>query len=244
MESRCSCVEGSTCDFCRFSAAFSFPLPGEVFARSTLTLQHQGGLCISFNAFDALRAVDAAEAGVTVAYAADWLAARPGSRALEAVRPYDWTFTSSYRGTLSPAHQPQPTAERIDLESLKAQEKILFYDDVYLFADDFSDNGMCSMNARVRVMPSGFFVLLRQFIRVDRVMVRMRDTRLHHRFGWPHVLREYCESESSVAELLEHLRPLGLDERALFQPEKIPVVAEKLNVRKVESDSILLAASS
>lgn len=31
-----------------------------------------------------------------------------------------------------------------------------------------------------RVMPSSFFVLLRFFLRVDGVLIRMNDTRLHH----------------------------------------------------------------
>ena len=30
-------------------------------------------------------------------------------------------------------------------------------------------------------MPTGFFVLQRQFIRVDRVLIRLNETRLYHR---------------------------------------------------------------
>lgn len=36
-----------------------------------------------------------------------------------------------------------------------------------------------------RVMPSSFFVLLRFFLRVDGVLIRMNDTRLHHEVS-PH----------------------------------------------------------
>lgn len=246
MESRCNCTESASkqCDFCRFSAAFRFPLPGEVFANSVLTLQHAGGLTISFDAMGALGGVNKESAGVEVSHAADWRSSRPAARALEAVKDYDWTFTSSFRGHVAPPHSAELSDARIDLESLKAQEKILFYDDVYLFADDFGDNGLCSMNVRMRVMPSGFFVLQREYIRVDRVLVRVRDTRLHHRFGWDHVLREHGELEGSVAEVVAALRPIGLDERALFQDDKVPLVVERLRVQREVRERIALSSPS
>jgi len=50
-------------------------------------------------------------------------------------------------------------------------------------------------------MPSGFYVLLRLFLRVDEVMVRVIDTRYHHEFGTTYVLREFTEKEATLAEL-------------------------------------------
>lgn len=50
-------------------------------------------------------------------------------------------------------------------------------------------------------MPSSYFVLLRYFLRVDNVMVRVNDTRLFHDFNTNYVLREYTSRESGFREL-------------------------------------------
>lgn len=56
-------------------------------------------------------------------------------------------------------------------------------------------------------MPSGFFVLLRYFLRVDGVMVRVNDTRYYHDFTTNFILREFSCREGQLAHLkviLEH----------------------------------------
>jgi type 2A phosphatase activator TIP41 len=50
-------------------------------------------------------------------------------------------------------------------------------------------------------MEDSFFGLLRYFLRVDGVMLRLFDTRFYHRFGSDSVLREFAVRENSVAEL-------------------------------------------
>lgn len=50
-------------------------------------------------------------------------------------------------------------------------------------------------------MPSGFFILLRYFLRVDGVLLRINDTRLYHDFTTDYVLREYTSREGRVSEL-------------------------------------------
>ena len=37
------------------------------------------------------------------------------------------------------------------------------------------------MHALQRVMPSAFFILQRQFVRVDRVVIRLIETRVFHK---------------------------------------------------------------
>jgi hypothetical protein len=49
-------------------------------------------------------------------------------------RPYDWTFTSAYHGTLSPALAPAPADVGIDYELLRQPERILLHDHIYLYA--------------------------------------------------------------------------------------------------------------
>lgn len=45
-----------------------------------------------------------------------------------------------------------------------------------------------------RVMPSGFFILLRFFMRVDNVMIRVNDTRLHYQVTSFSLLLVYNDS--------------------------------------------------
>lgn len=50
-------------------------------------------------------------------------------------------------------------------------------------------------------MPSSFFILLRYFLRVDNVMVRVNDTRYFHDFQTDYVLREFTNKECGIKEL-------------------------------------------
>lgn len=47
-------------------------------------------------------------------------------------------------------------------------------------------------------MPSSFFILLRYFLRVDNVMVRVNDTRYFHDFQTDYVLREFTNKECAI----------------------------------------------
>ncbi|KAJ2344025.1 Tap42 interacting protein, partial [Coemansia sp. RSA 2671] len=53
----------------------------------------------------------------------------------------------------------------------------------------------------VRVMPSGFFVLQRYFLRVDGVLFRIYDSRVFHQFGTDYLTREFSTRESSVKDI-------------------------------------------
>lgn len=50
-------------------------------------------------------------------------------------------------------------------------------------------------------MPSSFFVLLRFYLRVDNVMVRLNDTRVFHDFETNYLLREYTNRECGFQEV-------------------------------------------
>ncbi len=52
-----------------------------------------------------------------------------------------------------------------------------------------------------RVMPTSFFLLLRFFLRVDGVLIRINDTRLYHEAGNNHMLREFSTRESQMSDL-------------------------------------------
>ncbi|KAJ8970794.1 hypothetical protein NQ317_008305, partial [Molorchus minor] len=127
----------------------------------------------------------------------------------EKFKPFDWTFSTDYMGTVSNSAVITNTDERIDIEKLKQKEKILFYQEMMLYEDELHDNGISSCTIKIRVMPSSFFVLLRFFLRVDNVMVRINDTRVFHDFTTDYVLREFTNRECGVNELKLPLTMFG-----------------------------------
>ena len=50
-------------------------------------------------------------------------------------------------------------------------------------------------------MQDCFFVLLRSYVRIDHVCVRILDTRIYHEFGTDILIRDFCHLESSYEEL-------------------------------------------
>ncbi|SNX82696.1 related to TIP41 - negatively regulates the TOR signaling pathway [Melanopsichium pennsylvanicum] len=94
-----------------------------------------------------------------------------------------------------------PSTDRIPVERLgpSSGEPILFYDDIVLYEDELADNGSSIVNVKVRVMPSGFLVLQRFFLRVDDVIFRVFDTRLYCQFAPPPVPRGIQSTFSSTA---------------------------------------------
>lgn len=55
-------------------------------------------------------------------------------------------------------------------------------------------------------MPSGFYVLLRYFMRVDNVMIRMNETRYYFENGKDFILKEYTSREATY-DRLKHVPP-------------------------------------
>ncbi|CAL8275854.1 TIP41-like protein isoform X1 [Gadus morhua] len=179
-------------------------LPEMLFGDNVLRIQHADGYGIEFNAIDALKRVNNMEDSVKVACAQEWQESRADSEhSKEVVKPYDWTYTTDYRGTLLGDTQitVSETSDRIDLEKLKAREQIMFFDEVLLFEDELHDHGVSMISVKIRVMPTSFFVLLRFFLRVDGVIIRINDTRLYHEAGCEYMLREFSTKESKIADL-------------------------------------------
>ena len=75
---------------------------------------------------------------------------------------------------------------------------ILFYDEVLLYQDDLEDCGDVLYEAKLRVMPQCWFLLSRFFLRVDGSVVRIRDTRIFHRFGDNQVHMDVSWKEQSL----------------------------------------------
>ncbi|XP_057660256.1 TIP41-like protein [Diorhabda carinulata] len=198
----CNSKPEERCLLCLYNNELELPhLPEMVFPNNRLTVCHKSGLTLDFNALDALKQVSNGKQYIQVAHSDTWKESRSAENLEEKIKPFDWTFSSNYRGGLSNVHTITETEERIDIERLKQKEKILFYQELMLYEDELHDNGISSCTVKIRVMPSSFFILLRFFLRVDNVMVRVNDTRLFHDFTTNYLLREYTNKECGIKEL-------------------------------------------
>jgi type 2A phosphatase activator TIP41 len=72
-----------------------------------------------------------------------WRAARKEAPAHECQQPFDWTFTSTYQGTLGARTRIEKAGpgEDVNFERLKQPDPIVFYDEICLYEDELADNG-------------------------------------------------------------------------------------------------------
>jgi len=66
-----------------------------------------------------------------------------------------------------------------------------------LYEDELADNGIAVMSCKVRVMPERLLLLCRFFLRLDGVILRLRDTRVYVELGSNTVIRQYTAKEES-----------------------------------------------
>ncbi len=124
----------------------------------------------------------------------------------EVVKPFDWSYSTDYKGTLrSPSPPFENTTMAIPLELLKRPDPILFFDEVILYEDEMADNGITMFSCKIRVMPARLLLLCRFFMRLDNVLLRIRDTRVYVDFGTGEVIREYLAKEEKY-EVVRQVR--------------------------------------
>jgi type 2A phosphatase activator TIP41 len=105
---------------------------------------------------------------------------------------YDWTYSTPFIGSVFVSGIPATTAATmVDQplwESLSQSGMpmylltdtsipILYYDHIVLYEDDLHDNGEVQYSIKVRIMPHCAYVLARLFVRVDYVLIRLREVR-------------------------------------------------------------------
>lgn len=127
----------------------------------------------------------------------------------EVVKPFDWSYSTDYKGTLRPNAPPfEETTRPIPIELLKRPDPILFFDEVVLYEDELADNGIAMLSCKIRVMPGRLLLLSRFFMRLDNVLIRLRDTRVYVDFETREVIREYQSKECEY----EKVRQVGASE--------------------------------
>lgn len=187
------------------------PVPEMIFGDNLVAITHMpSGWTINFNTPDALDAVDKTDKHMLkVAYARDWESTREGTtqKIKEVVKPYDWSYSTTYAGTLqtppdsAALPQLQPTTQSIPIELLKRRDPILFFDEVVLFESELDDNGISIYSAKLRVHEHRMLLLCRLFMRLDNVIVRIRDTRVYVDFDTEELIREYSVKESPFGDV-------------------------------------------
>lgn len=190
------------------SARLGIPIPEMIFGDNLVAIQHaSSGWSIEFTAEAALDGVDKTGANMLqVAYAGEWSSSREKSSAhdiQQVVKPYDWSYSTVYKGTETAGGEQKLVEERkqIPLELLKRRDPILFFDEVVLFESELDDNGVSIYSVKVRVMEQRMLLLARLYMRLDNVVVRIRDTRVYVEFGTGEVIREYTVKEDSFANV-------------------------------------------
>ncbi|KAI0534667.1 TIP41-like family-domain-containing protein [Xylaria digitata] len=208
------------------------PVPEMIFGDNLVSITHAPtGWRIEFNARDALDAVDkTGDNMLRVAYASEWSASREQTSAgiREIVRPFDWSYSTTYKGTVvhgqgvvdtdagtRGTREFAPTDEPIPFELLKRRDPIQFFDDVMLYESELDDNGISIMSVKLRVHDERMLLLCRLYMRLDNVVCRIRDTRIYVNFASEVVTREYVVKEANFNEvkqalLISGLRPDGI----------------------------------
>lgn len=187
------------------------PMPEMIFGDNLVSITHlPSGWTIAFTTPDALDAVDKTDKHMLkVAYARDWESTREDTtqKIKEVVKPYDWSYSTTYDGTIeqpedaATQYKLEPTTKTIPIELLKRRDPMLFFDEVVLFESELDDNGVSIYSAKVRVHEKRMLLLVRLFMRLDNVIVRIRDTRVYVDFETDEVIREYTAKEGTFAEV-------------------------------------------
>ncbi|KAG5513557.1 hypothetical protein PMAC_000989 [Pneumocystis sp. 'macacae'] len=215
----------------QFSSQLMIPIPEMTFGKNQVIMEHCSGWRMAFTAYDALEKVDkTGKRVVQVSYADEWVKKREKScEGIGRSKCYDWTFTTTYQGTVTHKDNRdsvnkmvvqaevikdngkdnilmpefKPSDELIPIDKLKLQDPILFFEEVVLYEDELSDNGLSILSVKVRIMPERLLLLQRFFMRLDNVIFRIHDTRVYIEFVTGKILREYVEKEAAYHDVLK-----------------------------------------
>jgi len=230
------------CQVCRYNEQLSLKhLPDMVFPDNYLHLLHErSGVVLEFNTLEAIKLIAAHDSNpIQVDCSEAWQASKSEMGLPQNMHDYNWTFSTDYQGSIKSLRDEKEVAiiqnpsEELNIEKLKQRENILFYEELTLFEDELHDNGISNLSVKLRAMPSGFFILLRHALRVDHVMARICDTRIHYEVGNDYFLRQLQIKQESFKNLAD------------IDPQKFSdmnVLANLLPVTKEVTEKVVLNA--
>lgn len=208
------------------SKSIGIPIPEMIFGDNYVSITHiSSGWTINFNARDALDRVSKTEEGMLqVAVAEEWKKERSHQEEVkQVVKPFDWSYSTDYRGTtVSGSEQgawqvSSPVKDPIRTDLLSRPDPFLFFDTVDLYEDELADNGIALLNIKVRVMPERLLLLCRFFLRLDGVIVRIRDTRIYVEHASNKIIRQYTAKEEKYDVVQEKLRNMRENVPEIFR---------------------------
>ena len=124
----------------------------------------------------------------------------------------------------------------IPLEMLSPENEIRFYEEVYLYEDELADRGTTKSYVRVRAMNDCWFVLLRSYVILDKVAVRILDTRVFHKFDTNEIIRDFMWKEETWEKLLES--GADLSSEWLLSPHQSDIIYDSLQLKMQKSETI------
>ncbi|GAB7331434.1 hypothetical protein MBLNU13_g02850t1 [Cladosporium sp. NU13] len=201
------------------------PIPEMIFGDNFVAIEHiPSGWTLDFNAGDALDRVSKTEEGMLqVAVADAWKKDRDTEGVQQVVKPFDWSYSTDYKGTTHAGESKgewqttDQTKHPIRTDLLSRPDPILFFDSVDLYEDELADNGIGLLSIKVRVMPDRLLLLSRFFLRLDGVIVRMRDTRVYIEHDTKQVIRQYTAKEAPYEVLQQKLRSMRENVAEVFR---------------------------
>ncbi|KAG4027946.1 hypothetical protein MFRU_025g00130 [Monilinia fructicola] len=194
----------------KMSEKLGIPVPEMIFGDNMVAIEHlESGWRMEFNAYDALDLVDKTDKNMLkVAYSKEWSSSREKTHEgiKEIVKPFDWSYTTDYKGTVTNGKSfALDNSDPIPIALLKRQDPILFFEEVVLYESELDDNGISVFSCKLRVMPDRMLLLCRLFMRLDNVLVRIRDTRIYVDFNTSKVIRDYTEKEDAFDTVKKNL---------------------------------------
>lgn len=173
----------------------------------------------------------------------------------------DWTYSTPYKGTIlyldknierikeefdleiemnEPPENSNITVERteeeIPVHRLTPENPIQHYMEVELFEDELDDCGHTSCKVRFRIMKDCFYALVRYYLRVDGVIVRILDTRIFHDFSTNYIIREFWYKQSTYDELRD--KHFDLSSEWALDPNQSDRVFNSLTLQKRVRDKV------
>ncbi len=163
-------------------------------------------------------------------------------------RKWDWTFCSDYCCTLQDdqkismyelgntesgtvfnealhpnVYKSSSTGVNYDMlrEHQRTNAPILYFDELVLYQDDLEDCGEVVFDAKLRVMPNSWFILSRNFVRVDGVVVKIRENRFFHAFGTDRVYLEVTWKECGIGSGMKDLPFVDINPNVLRDVNKL-----------------------
>lgn len=187
------------------------PLPEMIFGNNKIEIKHEK-FHIIFNSLDALKLIDLnidPKNLLKVSYSNDWFKSRcQSTNNTEIFKPFDWTYTSTYKGTTLVGNQlwHRDDSISIPIDKLTSKNPIKFFDEMILYEDELGDNGISILNIKIRVMSDCMLLLQRLFMRVDDVIIKIIDTRLYIDFDNNKIIREQKFFQDDYDHILSKLR--------------------------------------